>query len=383
MRYLIHPITACALVSATSLYAAPTPGTDVQLKISEVGSWESNPLKLATGQKSLWGSTTTPQLTLKKDNGSSTFNLDSSVAANIYDKSAFNSTDLHGKADYARKTELWKAGLMGKLDYDTTRTSELTTFGLNLPSVRRFGMTGAPEISYNTSPLDTVGIAGSATRTTYDNAAFTDYNFYTLNPSYARKLTPNDSAILTFRTQRYRTLEGPSNTVDSYGPTLGWKSTVTPRLSTTLTAGYERSSQNSAVVTSRSTNSNYIFKGDLAYKDERDSGNIIASRAHQPFGNGTEALLNSIDIKGSRNINPLLSLNAGARYDDAEYDSVVGTNLDHQFNTRIGLSYRILKDLDATANYQYTSEVLTNVGGTIRDNAVLLGLTYHPDTGMF
>ena len=61
----ISPYFVFALLISTPLYAADsvhTPsGANYQIKASEVGSWESNPLKLAHGAKGLWGSTTTPR----------------------------------------------------------------------------------------------------------------------------------------------------------------------------------------------------------------------------------------------------------------------------------------------------------------------------------
>jgi len=380
----IRILAICALIP-TQLYADDNTasGNNIEMKASEIGSYDSNPLLISNGAKGLWGSKTTPELIINSNNGNSKFDLDTSVVENIYDQSDFDSTDFHGKANLEGSNDRWSAGLQGKADYDTTRTSELTTFNLNLPRVRRLGLDAAPEFSYHVSPLDTFSVTSSAGRYTYDNSAFVDYDFYTINPSYSRHFSPTDSAILTLQTQRYQTEEGPNNTTDSYGPTIGWQRIMTPRFSTTLTAGFEKTSQDSAIATSRSTNLNYTFKGDLAYKDELNSANAIASRAHQPFGNGTEALVDSFALKGTHAINEKLSLNAAAKYDAAEYDSVVGINLDHQFNTNLGLSYRVLPNFDATANYQYTSEVLTNVSGNIKDNAVLLGITYHPPADAF
>jgi len=360
---------------ATPAYATddipPPPGNYYQISGSETGSYESNPLKIAHGATPLWGSTTTPELILQKDDGSAKCNLDTSVAENIYDHSAFDSTDVHSKAIADIQNERWDAGLTARLDYDTTRSSELTTFGLDLPDVRRFAIGATPDVGYHISPLDTVTLAATANRITYDNAAFIDYDVLSLNPSMSHQISPTDSIILTVNAQRYQTAGGPSNIVDTIGPTLGWKSTPTPRFTSTITAGFEHSAQTNNTQ-AESSNLNYVFSAELAYTDETDSGNLTATRSHQPFSNGTETLLNRITANATHGLTPLLALHINADYADAQYNPTANVNLNHEAGSGLELIYHMLDTLDATAGYRYSSQDLSHVSGTIADQSVLV-----------
>jgi len=376
-------IAACALLAGMEALHAdeatnPPRGWQMDVKGSEQASWESNPLMLVRGASALYGSVTTPELIVHDDTPTSHFSLDTSVAENLYDHSAFDSTDFHEKLALSDQNERWLAEMKGQVDYDTTRTGEFTTFGLDLPNVRRFGLAASPQISFQSTPIDKFSIGSTLSNYSYNNAAFVDYDFLSISPSYTRNLSPTDSASITWEADRYTAQQGPGNTIDSFGPLIGWQSLITPLFTSNLTIGAEKSTQSSAIVTSKPTNFNYVFRGNLNYKDQLDTANFIASRAHQPFANGTETLLTAFTANDSHAINEKLSLTAAATYEFAQYGRVIGINFDNEYNATVGMAYRVLETADLTVNYRYTQESLTNVGSTIRDNAILVGLAYHP-----
>lgn len=356
----------------------PVPG--VQIKGSENLTWDSNPLMLPGSQKDLFGSITAPELVLTSKTPTDNFSSDTILDENIFNQSAFNSTDFHEKANLSRQMSQWGAGIQGSVDYDTTRTSEITTYGLDLPYVRHTGLSATPDISYNLTSVDKFIFSATAAKSSYDNAAFTNYEVFSFNPSYEHNFDPMNKGIFTLNVQRYQTTEGPTNKVDSIGPTVGWETLLTPRFTVKVDGGFQKSMQNSTLEVPGSSSWNYVFDADLNYKGQQNNADLIASRAQYPFANGTDTLLTSFLAKGTHAINDKIELNAMGNYQFANQPTgLSGTiTLDKEYGAGGGLTYHLLQHLDATASYEYKNETLIGLPGTINDNVVLVGLAFHP-----
>lgn len=376
-RYLVVALicfTGTAHAQDQALPAKPPAARTFEVKLSETGSWDSNPLMLAHGAEALLGSTTELQLMLNRLTPISHLKLEAIVDQNVYDHSEFNSTDFHGNAQLGRQMERWGASIDGKVDYDTTRTSELTNYGLNLPSVRHTGLMVSPRLTFKATPVDEFTLAGSAADSSYDDDAFIDYQLYSVTPTYAHHFDPLNTGIFSIRVQRYET---DMSQVDSIGPSIGWIAVLTPKLTLKTSVGFESVSSDPAAANPDDSDLNYTFSGDLTYRDQQDTIDLILLRALQPFGNGTQTLLTSITLRGTHNVNEKLSVNAMGSYKFAEYDVTPGVNLKNDLQLGAGLGYRIYRDLDLTANYRYRVENLTNIEDSITDNAILLGLSLH------
>jgi hypothetical protein len=345
---------------------------------SEFLSWDSNPLLVPTGEKPLFGSITAPEFIISENTPDIHLNLDTLLDENIYDQSAFNSTDLHEALKFSDQVEQWSAGLQSHVDYDTTRTSELTTFGLDLAGVRHFGASLSPEIAFSPTSVDKFSLIGTAAMARYDNSAFTDYDLFTISPTYSHNFNPLNTGTLSLEGQRYQTASGPGQATDSLGPALGWISALTPTLKVQLEAGVQKSEQSGNISTSSDSNWDYIFSADLGYTGEQDTTHLVASRSQYPFANGTETLLTSFAATEVHTLNPDFALNLAGSYQLADDIPVSGINLDYQASASVGLTYHLYEHLDVTSSYQYKDESLTNVSSTIRENVVMFGLTYHP-----
>lgn len=371
------------LLSAWSVYAVDLTDLDGghHFKIKGTESWsiDSNPLRLASGSDTLMGSETSPELILGDVTPTHKVYLDTLVNYNLYDDSRFNTTNFHETLGLFKMNQRWVAGVEGRFDYDTTRTNEITSFGISIPSVRHTGLLVAPQVSFNPTAIDKMMLNGSMSQSTYDNSAFVDYKAFSLSPSYAHNFDPNNAGLIIMNFQRYQADDANKSRTDSVGPSLGWTSIINNRLDTKFSAGMEKTKQSSLLDISKSSQLNYVFSASANFKGQGDVASITASRSQRPFGNGSSLLLTSLDIGGAHSVNEKLTFNAGSNYSYTNSSSSSGVNLDKQLKISGGVSYRLLRSLDFTTNYQYIDQKLTGSSGSIKEQILLIGIGYHPD----
>ena len=365
---------------APSLPVTPVPGGfSAELNGTQAFQYDSNPLRKPTGADGIYGSVTSPELVLRLKTPMSLVESNTRVDANIFDHSEFNSVDLHQKLLLKRENERWSVGLNGFLDYDTTRTSELTNYGLNLPRVHSTRIGVAPQVRFNANERDAAVLYSSVSHAEYDNSAYTDYNFYQVSPGIEHKFDPSNTGNFMLNAHRYETSSGLDSTSNSYGPSIGWTSILTPRLTLKTSAGAEYTDKSGANSNTDDSPWNYVFSADLAYKGTQNQADISATRARQPFGNGTETLLDTFAITGKHALNETLSLNADAKYQLADYEQQqAGINLDEGYQLGGGIEYDVMENVALTADYKYRHEALTNVTSDVDQHIVMVGVTFRP-----
>jgi hypothetical protein len=363
---------------AVAPVSAPEAGLVAQVTGTETFTYDTNPLLTISGAKPLAGSTTAPELVLTDTGGLAKLSADTTIDENVFDRTAFNSTDAHEVLSGTGRTAQWSYGARATADYDTTRTSEITTFGIDLPRVRHTGLGIAPQVSYSPSIVDKLTLQGSASTSRYDNNAFVNYDFYTLSPTYEHNFDPLNAGIFSIEAQRYAATRGVHQSTDSYGPSLGWLATLTPRLTLLFTSGFEETSKSGADTRGVSSGLDYVFNGKVMFAGLQDRTDVIVSRQQSPFSNGTEALLTSLAVAESHALSTRFSILANVSYENAQYAQSAGINLAAQVTAGGGIVYHALEQLDVGANYQYKSEQLTNIGGSILDHSVIISLTYRP-----
>src|SRR6185369_2667216 len=142
---------------------------------------------------------------------------------------------------------------------------------------------------------------------------------------------------------------------------------------------FQKAKQDSTPTTASSSSWNYVFDTDLSFKGQQDTVDFIASRSQYPFANGTETLLTAFEVTEKHALNKNLLVNAAANYEFAKQpESITGVNLDREYGGRLGLTYHLTDHWDADTSYSYKNETLTGVSGDIDNNAILIGITYHP-----
>lgn len=341
-------------------------------------SYDTNPLKLVTGAKSLHGTETRASLTLNSHNPNGIAELTSIISRGFYSDPGFNVTNAHEILLLGKKNERWTADLEGRYDYDTTRTTEITSFGITAPNVRNKKYAISPVITFRLSPTNTLGLRGTYLNSTYDNNGFIDYKTTEVKPSLKHKFDKRNTGTINFDMQRYETLQGVKTTTNSYGPTLGWIWEYDDQLTARFSAGQQKSTQERANSSIETSSYNYVYDGNFTYRDEQSRTVLDISRAQRPTGNGISYLLTDINVKENYLIHDRLAARGSLGYRFATYITNPGTNLDTEYSGSGGLAYRIYKQMDLTANYAYTQQKLTGGNGQLRAHSILLGITFHP-----
>lgn len=385
-RRLCFGLAVAALAGAMAfgrpVYAKETTADSltVQASLGQKAAWSSNPLMSLDHAKPLWQSTTSPEVVFRKETGVSQLDLSVRVDENVANRSEYNSSDVHSVIGVATHTERWNAGLQTRVDYDTTRTSELTSYDFQSILSRHLGLTFSPQISYNFSPLDTLGISGSVFRSQYDKKDyFTNYDTYSANASYSRQLDPRNAALLSLQAQRYQTTRNNLNRVDSFGPSLGWRTSLTPEIKADFSAGAQASRQYTYGVAVTDWDWQSVFSGGLTFEGEQDDFKVSASRSLFPQGNGTQAMQTAFSVKEDHNLSPLVSMNVGGGYRVSHYQTTSTGNMESLADAGFGAAYHATEDLDLTLDYKYRYETLINRTKTVQDNRVAVGLVYRPD----
>jgi hypothetical protein len=366
------------LLSSGVLHAADV---GLQAVLGETGSWESNPLMLLHNATPLYGSITSPELIFTDKTPTIGLTADTVVNENLFSQSSFDSTDVHENVNFTdQAAPRWNLGMQGKVDYDTTRTSELGTFSLNqtTASVRHLGLLAAPQVSFSPTQVDKYTLAGSAAISRYDNSSFIDYELFSIDPSYSHNFDPLNAGIFGVQVQRYQTTSGPQTIVDAISPSVGWTTTLTPRMTARASVGPQFSRQYGSGTVSKPWSLSYNFAGDLSYKGIQDVTELSASRNQYPFGNGTEALATIFSAKETHAINANFSFNAGGAYQTDTYQTSSPFSLDTLLTGNTGLTYHATERIDVTAAYRYRYETFTSTSGAAQDHAVTLGIAYRP-----
>ena len=385
-RNLVPTLGYCIslfLLSANSAYAADVSDLDsehhLKIKAAERFSLDSNPLKLSSGSDTLMGSETTLGVIVGDVTPTHQVYLDSQVNINRYDTSDFNTINLHENLGLFKSNQRWRVGVDGRFDYDTTRTSEITSFGIAIPHVRSTGLSLAPQLSFKQNAVDNWSFNSYFSKVGYDNAAFIDYKAYSINPSYSHNFDPNNAGIIILNFQRYESDNAAKSQMDSVGPSLGWTSIINDELNTKVTAGIERSERSSNLSTDEDSRLNYVFSASANFKGLQDVASITATRSQQQFGSGESALLTSFDVKEAHSFNEKITLSGNANYSYTNDSSPLTVNLDNQFKVSGGIAYHVYGDLDLTSSYQYINQKLTGSSDTIKEQILLIGIEYHPN----
>lgn len=327
----------------------------------------------------LWGETTSPELILARSTALSKMSFDTRFDESVFSRSAFDTSDVHENANASIKNERWQAGLKGTFDYDTTRTSELSNYSLQPVLSRHTGLSVAPQITFTPTQLDALSIAGSFVSSRYTKYdLFTDYETFTVSPSYKRMLDPNNAGILSMQAQRYQTTRNNETQVDSLSSSLGWQYALSQRYTANASAGAQATRQYSWGAVTGPWTWEYIFSGGFSFHGLTDTLDVSASRQQFPYGDGTEALQTSVSVNESHNLSPTVSLNVGASYLTSHYQTAANGNLKTMTDGHLGAAYHMTPTMDLTMDYRYRYETLVNRSQSAKSNIATIGFVYKP-----
>ncbi len=351
-----------------------------QASISETGIWDSNPLMISRDRgESIYGSETKATYSIKNKTPTVQTYAKISAIRNQFNDSDFNSTDFHGNVGITKKTPRLEASIKGDIDYDTTRTSELTTFDQNITSARHLSYSLRPSISHSISKRSNIALSGRWKESKYDDSSLSDYRILSIVPSASYNITPLQQATVSFQTQRYQSLEDTNAYTDSLGPSIAWKASLTPTLSTELSAGFLGSESHGYSTSDGEREWNQMFSGKVLYSGKQHTSSLSARRSRQPYANGTEAILTTFSAQEKYQVNPKLSLTLGGRYRFAEQSDLSLGDLDKMWEGKASLSYEMSKKIDVDLSYKYKKEILEGTNRDSKRNIARAGLTYKLD----
>lgn len=351
----------------------------VEMLGSETGSYTSNPLLLVEGAKPLYGSTTSPGIIIRDMAPAMDASLDFRVDQNIFNQSSFDSTDVHATTALSVQGERWGFSAQQRADYDTTRTSEQTSVGLETMAKRHLGLSVSPRLTYSISPIDSLSLDGNWYLSKYKSSGYIDYQTASASLGWSHKIDQLNTATIKLNAQHYEAIEGVRRTNDTIGPSIGWRTQISPQMSASISIGLQEAKEHIAGIPDKDWKLQYTFSGDIAYKGEQDTLTLNATRSQYPYGNGNEALQTSLALNEIHAINQLFSLEFGLAWQLSDYTTLQTGDNRTLTTANAGARYKFTQELSANLSYQYKYKTLVNMSDTAQSNAVMFTITYRPE----
>jgi hypothetical protein len=311
--------------------------------------------------------------------------LDASVVAWRYaDAPAYDSNDLFIDLTAVHKRERDRFALNGRIDYDSTATSELETSGRVQANKRRERLYVAPSWVHLLSERATVEARASYTDVGYEDAGpltgLTDYTYVTggLVGTYLLGETTSATTRLSF--DRYDASTIPS-TVDSVGISVGVRRAFSETLSgwAELGARYSESTYLSAAGNmTGQTDTGPIAELGLDWRGETTSVLASLRRALVPSGNGELLDTTRTSLSVREDLSPrwsvLASLSAVRNRDDTGGPEKSEDRDYVSFEPSV--RYRLTEWWELRGSYRYRSQAYEPSGRSADSHAVFLSISY-------
>lgn len=370
-------VAAVAIWLITPLSNPASAQNRLAFDVGEAAIWDSNPLMAANNGKSIWGSETKASLSLDRNTPDAGLQARLSAAHNQFNESAFNSNDFFFDTNLAKRSSLLEWSLLGKANYDTTRTADISEFGQTVGLNRRLTWQIAPGVAYALSPRSTLAFNTNWLERHYNgNSSQTDYRTTSFTPSLSFKLTPLQTALFSFQAQRYNSLDANDRKVDSLGPSVGWKYRFSPKFSLDLLVGFLGSKFSGYPSGNGSWEINPTYSASFKYMGLRNQTALTLMRTRQPSGNGTESDLESVRLENKFAINQNWAFNTQALYQKTEQGEISSSNLDTAWEGLAALIYKASDRWKLSISHKYRQESLANGRGDADRNIAKVELTY-------
>ena len=376
-----NAVTSFACIGTALLVMAPGMASAEKLgfiaTFKEVAIYDSNPLLRTQNATSITGSETTASLSYNGETPTTKFKTKLEAIRNQFNKSRFSSTDFRGFSGIKLDRGRWQVSLDAKGDYATTRTSELTTLGLDIDSTRRTAYSLAPSVSYSLSPRDALVVSGSWGETRYKDNALTDYRTYSITPAFSHNLTPKQQVQFAWLFNRYQSLDNTSQRVNTNGPSVSWSYVFRPYLSLNLSAGLLKTRYYGyANSTQQDDSYTPTYASALNYTGNNHDLELSIVKSRQAYANGTESYLTTLALEDDYKLNQNLSLNFGAQYQDAKQPPLSTSSLESAWSVNAGALYKLSQNWDMTASYKHKEEKLKNNNDSADQDVVRVGISH-------
>jgi len=368
---------------ATPGAGSPGPSSfSVQTLLTETVEYDTNPLMQPTGAKALYGSVTSPQVVLTSDTPSEHAALTLLMNANEFNLANYGSEDGHATLNLAASSAHWSGTLGGTFDYDTTRTSEQTSSGVEVAGVRHAAGAVMPSLTYNATQVDQMTLAGSFSETRYANTQiYTNYLQGVLTPTYTRVLDQTNLISLSGVARHFETRTGPEVQFNDFGGNAGWKSLLSETWSLNGDIGaIRRISDYSAVPPFQPRTGAAVweltFDANAAYKGLQDTFSLGASRAPTPLSVRSEADLTRVTLSEAHQLTQTLELDLAGSYQFSSYSGTQKSGAYIQKNyvtANPQVQYHLTDTVSFSLSYNYRRQQSETLGSITQ--------VYNPATG--
>ncbi|HLO76287.1 MAG TPA: hypothetical protein VK196_07520 [Magnetospirillum sp.] len=379
-----YPLAAVASATRFALVAFPLASAGggalaqtytVQAGIQQSFEYDSNPLLSSRSPQEVGGSITAPQATLTAETETAKAELFGKVVANRFTDNDFDSNDVYLTAATSLRGQVTKVGLNAALDYDTTRTSELTGSGSTVAGVRhlRYGVT--PDVEVKLSPVDTVSTTLSYGRTVYDSARFTDYEDWAITPAWRRAFSPLDTGRVAIQASRFTSLDDQWNEVDSIGPMVGWERKLSERLRVGGAVGV-RFSHARDYAGASTDSQGYLANFTVDYQGLQDTLRFSYDRNLAPLGNGTQVQADQAEAGWVHGFGPVTY---GELRAQLVHQTSLDTDQDQQrtyYDVEPRIRFQLTESWDLSPTYRYRHQTGGLGGDEADSHTVLLTVGY-------
>lgn len=393
LRYaaVLLVLIACPIIAAADEWSA-TPS--IQLR----GSHDDNIGLATTDPVSVWGSSVSPLLDLRKRTASGLLALGGRVTFNRYSNDSIRDTNVQLlKFSGRSSTRLDRFSFTGTYKRDTTvatitdTTSNNEVDGDETPVdagdvdsnlvqaiVRRNRLSFRPSWNRTLSRTMSMSLGYSLNDTRFSEDAGTslvDYRRQGVSASLAGELSRQDSWNTGVSFSRYDAPDRGSETED-YDISAGFTREFSPLLRGDVSLGFRTSTTSlgdEEVVSSGSSfNLNLVRKGS-----ERTTYRLYLERELYPSGAGTVVLSDNIRVNYGYDVSPLLTFSAWlAAFRNKSLD-FFSENTDRKYySIEPGFRWRLTRLWSVNGSYRYRWQKYDNQDGAAESNAVFLAVNY-------
>ena len=387
------PLAAASAQAPAGTATLGTSSVSVQTLLTETVEYDTNPLMQPTGAKALYGSITSPQVIVTSDTPTEHVDLTVLMNANQFNLAHYGSEDGHATLNASDKSAHWTGTLGATFDYDTTRTSEATTSGVEIAGVRHAAGNVSPSLTYNASQVDLLTLAGSYGETRYANTqVYTNFMQGTLTPSYTRVLDQSNLVLVTAVARHFETRTGQGVQFNDFGGNVGWKSVLSQILSLTGDVGAIRriSSYDAVPPLLPETGASVwelTFDAGLTYQGLLDTLTLSASRAPTPLSVRSEADVTRLSLSEAHFATERLELDLSGTYQFSNYSGNQQGSAYIQKNyvtVNPQVQYHITDTVSFSLSYNYRRQQSESLGSSTlvydpaSSNAVMFVISFAP-----
>jgi opacity protein-like surface antigen len=336
-----------------------------------------------------FGSSTTPEISLKRTSPTSTIVFNGAFEFSEYlNHSELNSQDQLLTLDAKKQiNERSTFNFSGEFSRDTSLTSnQQDTEDFQDQTVRITKWDVGPSWTYLLSPLDSLTLSGFYLDVGYDTPNKTDYRNFGSSLSFSHQLNEVSKITGSMDFSRFE----PDNSVNSrtnvYGGLVGYSFEPSERLSVGGAVGgsysmvTEDDPSGSGTITDNKVG--YRVKFDLKYLiGDQTTARASASHDSEPSGSGRSVTRNRVTAGLKYQLTEKTALGLNFSYSDNEdfFGSQAGTTKNdttRSLSISPTVTWRLTEDLSLLVQYRYREKIFDTPGGDAVANSAYVSLRY-------